>query len=190
MPKKSSKKKTTRKTSKTDVDPTGRQQCKFPGCAEREWLPGMKLCLAHKAFSALTNFSESAQKRGDVVTSLLSGFGARVVEHAGPVIQQQVETELRAGAMRGAVQYAQWRQNQAQAQTQQPAVPRANPGSPFDVLGLDPQTATSAHVRAMQRKLAALYHADKKTAGVQKEQMVRINAAAAECLKLCKNKGR
>jgi hypothetical protein len=195
MPKKSAKKTTKKRTSKSKpeppLDPTGRAQCAFPGCTEVEFVPGTQYCLAHKAVSGLTTFAEKAQKRGDVLASLAYGFLARGAEAAGPMIQQQARVEMQKTAMQGAAQYAQWRQQQAQRRAAGAAQAQAAARmEPFTILGLNPKTATSKDVRAMQKHFAAVFHTDKAGAGVDAGAMTRINEAAAECLRVLKKAGR
>ena len=61
---------------------------------------------------------------------------------------------------------------------------------PFEILGLDPKTATAADVRKMQKKLAQIYHPDRGGAAAAvaaaETKLKEINEAATDCLKRTK----
>jgi len=153
--------KKTKKTKKTEP-----VECSIPDCpnfAEE----GDTLCTFHATLADLTNdaldSAKQAFKKGDWARGLFSGFAGLVLK------QEPLVKNFLGGAAQRFVQ---------------PPPPEPPPQiSHWDVLGLDPATATEEDVKHVLKMLAQLYHPDKGQKGVNKAKMAEFNAAGTACLK-------
>jgi hypothetical protein len=67
----------------------------------------------------------------------------------------------------------------------QPPPPRRDP---FEVLGLDPMTATEEQIRRVQRGCAEMWHSDKGGGTAAQSRLGEINAAAEEALRILRQR--
>lgn len=136
---------------------------------------GSEYCKAHTMHSLLADEarrrSQKVRSVGDALIAGVFGIGAMLTD------EQQ-----RAKLAQQAYLISQMRKAQKAAREQQ-AQKTLNP---FSVLRLDPQTATEADVRRVQRKLAEIYHGDKAEGGVAGDAMREVNDAAAAAIEYIK----
>jgi hypothetical protein len=150
--------------------PSASKTCRVAGCP----LPATDdegLCAIHVALAAGKAQLEKRAARAarDPLAGLLAQAGAAVLELATPWVGTIV---ARATAPRPA----------PQPSAGAPRRPSTGP-DPFVVLGLDSKTATVAQVRQIQRKLAAIYHADTGGDSAASNKLAEINAAASEAIR-------
>jgi len=155
----------TKKTSKTKKTKktTGPKICSLDGCAQYAGPSGY--CLAHNLISQLSDAAE--------------GY----MEGAGSLAFDAMDLILRRSSKNAKVQEVREKAEAEWQRAQQSATQQRQKTNPFQILRLNPQTATVADVKRMQRALAAIYHDDKGTTGIDESAMAEINAAADACIK-------
>lgn len=160
--------------------------CAVPGCKLKP-TPESRFCILHEALDGgkkkWQQSQRAAAKRGDTVASVGWQLLGGLVDLLNPAITEMVSraAEDPAGAAERARQATGAAYQYVRGAPPAPPPPRLDP---FAVLGLDPGKATASDVKAMQRKLAAIYHSDKGGTAVNASKLAEINAAADECLKL------
>lgn len=165
--------------------------CGVPGCKLAP-PPSGKFCVLHEAIDGgkkkWQKSQQQAARRGDAVASVGWQLLGGLVDLFSPAITDMVNraADDPAAAATRAKQTAQAAYSYVRAAPPPPPTPPTPKPDPFFVLGLNRETATAADVRQMQRKLAAIYHADKGNDVVATQKLAEINAAAAECLKTLK----
>jgi hypothetical protein len=150
--------------------------CQQIGC-DNPVMPGSVLCLGHTLAREGAKFAQRKKKRAEkaneAVQALLWNIASTVAENDQLITRVNNEFKSVLGAMR----------QKQQAQRQPHAAPAAPPKiNPFDVLGLDPRTATVNDVRRVQGQLAKIYHPDVNNKKVMSGKMQQVNEAAAAAI--------
>ena len=162
---------------------------------------GKKFCVVHSVqgrwHRKLTGTADRALKRGDLFTGALAFVGAQLTARdtlgraATSVLQgakaPEGQTPLDALSQRAWQRVVGLSGAAAAAAAPPPPVAKA---SPFEELGLDAKTATEAEVRERQRQLAKIWHADRTKSMAAEARLKQVNAAAAECLKVIRQRVR
>jgi hypothetical protein len=147
--------------------------CQQLGCSNLA-LPGAKLCVVHLGVREMANGlrkqSKRLQKRGD-------GTYAAICE----VAADMAESDQVRNVMSNLVKNGLERLFQKQPQTEQVSK-QDQKINPFDVLGLNPQTATVSDVRRVKAQLAKIYHPDAASTPVMSGKMQQVNAAASAAI--------
>ena len=161
--------KTTPRTKTKKAKPEPSTHCRFGGCTQ----PVMRgdRCFAHDLVDRLSGAAHRSMQRGQVLEGLLASAGSLLINNFGTALAKGANG---ANGTHGA--------NGAPRPASPPPLTRPNP---WTVLGLDPQRATKADIRRVQRKLAEIYHTDKADDAIAAGKIAEINAAAQACLKLC-----
>jgi hypothetical protein len=163
------------KTEETKADPT----CKVDGCQDLPLIDGH--CAAHWAADKAVNFTRTGFEDGDWMNVALGVVGIVTAQASQPMIQRITEDMAKA---------AHGRPVQNPFRSPFSAPPKPPPMNPWPILGLDPKVATSEDVKAMQRRLAELYHPDKAVKGVSDDALKVVNQAADLALGYLKSQGR
>jgi hypothetical protein len=131
------------------------------------------LCPLHRLLQASTDRAQEALDSQDFTGAIGAGVGSIALQLGLPWLQRALQ---------------QQKQQEAAAQPKQAPVVEKKPlVDPFDVLGLDKNTATETDVRKIQRELNKIYHPDKGGRFVA-AKVAEINEAARAALKYLKEK--
>jgi hypothetical protein len=149
--------------------------CRLPAASPSRY------CNVHTlVFEGMDKFRSSSRRaaaRGDFAKGVGHGLLSTGLDLLGQFFGRAGNQV--ADAANNAAGNVDWSGLFAQAPPPQPTAARTC----WEVLGLDPATATADDIRTVQRKLAAIYHADKKNPAIAAGKLAEINAAASEALR-------
>lgn len=135
-------------------------------------IPCADFCMSCMAEGMIANKVKESVKSGDIKNVLINGIAGIAFQAAKPVINNVVNGVNINNLRRN------YNKNKVNSES----------ADPFVILGLNRETSTIKDVRAIQKKLATIYHSDKKTSGIDNNKMAQLNCAVEECIKIIKNR--
>lgn len=145
---------------------TKQKKCKS---CNKNAIPGIDFCMPCFVENMIENKIRESSDNGNIKDILVNGIAGIAFQVARPIVEN-VTNSINGDSR------------------VEKKIANNNTRNPFDILGLDIGTATIKDVRIMQRRLASIYHQDKKTSGIDSSKMSQLNCAAEECIRIIKNR--